>query len=360
MESNENNVNDFWAALKKKTESEPLESSNDIIDTEGKLQIFDVLAMNTILETLGGRDNLARNLNRYLRYLEPYKGWLQVTQCPTHWSQALDALQAAYPNFTKVIDFYRGQLALAVLNSPQVVSASPVLMVGQPGIGKTSFCQALAKTLNTEFTLVNLASVTAGFILGGMSSSWAEGKPGRVIETLARTQCANPVIVLDELDKATVDARYDPLGPLYQLLEHATAQRFIDEGLEVPVDCSHILWLATANDSRLISEALLSRFTVIELVPPDENQQSAVFQSIYSNLRSQYTWGEQFAECLPESVTDKLIAAQLPPRQIRRLLLTACGQAALRKSASATSCEIHPADIKLDDFDNLTRRIGFI
>ena len=77
-------------------------------------------------------------------------------------------------------------------------------------------------------SLVPMSSMTAGWLLSGASSQWKGAKPGKVFEALVDGEYANPVIVVDEIDKASSDAQYDPLGALYSLLEHDTAQNFTD------------------------------------------------------------------------------------------------------------------------------------
>ncbi len=105
-------------------------------------------------------------------------------------------------------------------------------------------------------------------MLSGSTPIWAEGKPGRIVELMAKTKVANPLIMIDEIDKASGDSRYSPFGPLYQLLEEETAKIFMDEGLEVATDCQFINWAATANDLDFIPEPILSRFAIFHVESP--------------------------------------------------------------------------------------------
>src|SRR5438105_6226252 len=171
------------------------------------------------------------------------------------------------PNFTTVLEDIRKHLALCV-DSHDSIELPPMLLLGEPGIGKTHFARKLAELLGTGFGFVPMSSLTAGWVLSGASSQWKNAKPGKVFDTFLNGEYANPVIVVDELDKASTDGQYDPLGALYELLEIQTATRFVDEFVELPIDASGAVWLATANDASQIPEPLLSRLAVYEIDPP--------------------------------------------------------------------------------------------
>lgn len=156
------------------------------------------------------------------------------------------------------------------------------------------------------------------------------------------------MILIDEIDKIGGDHRYDPLGALYQLLEKETAVSFIDEGLEISVNCENIVWVATANQLQFIPEPILSRFAVIEVQQPSRSQMEKVLQSIYRKILSNYEWGAQFTDQLTENVVDKVICSGLAPRLIQRELIGACGRAALAKPRVST--DSHCYELSPDDF----------
>jgi MoxR-like ATPase len=144
-----------------------------------------------------------------------------------------------------------------------------MLLLGEPGLGKTYFAKKLAHALSTGFEFVSMSSLTAGWVLTGASAQWHNARPGKVAQTLIEGEYANPVVVLDEVDKAGGDARYDPMGALYSLLEPDTAAHFKDEFIDVDMDASHILWVATANDESVIPEPILNRMNVYSIERPD-------------------------------------------------------------------------------------------
>lgn len=167
-----------------------------------------------------------------------------------------------------MVDRCKKSLLLASLSEPKLAYVPPILLVGEPGIGKTRFLRDLAACLKVCFFSVDLARASAGFVLAGSSSSWAEGKPGLVSNSLRKRKVSNPIILLDEIDKASGDAKYDPLGCLYTLLEREISKIFKGEALEVEMNCSCINWVASANNIDSIPQPIRSRFIVYHVEAP--------------------------------------------------------------------------------------------
>jgi len=261
----------------------------------------------------------------------------------------MERLFAELPNFTEVLEDIRKHLALCI-DSNDSIELPPMLLLGGPGIGKTHFARRVAELLGTGFGFVPMSSLTAGWVLSGASSQWKNAKPGKVFDTFLNGDYANPVIVVDEIDKASGDGQYDPLGALYELLESQTATRFIDEFVELPIDASGAVWLATANDASRIPEPLLDRLTVYEIEAPDAEGARAIALNIYRDIRDAHDWGKRFPERPDDPALEKLAA--LPPREMRRALQGAFGTAKL-----AGRCELSADDIQ--DGRSRKQRIGF-
>jgi ATP-dependent Lon protease len=320
-------------------------SASMAIPIAGFKDVYDVPAVEKALHALSPSANEALRAlyDKMLRV-----GGQRFTVKPSA-MPPMDELFEGLPNFNRVLEDIRKQLALC-MDSDDAVELPPMLLLGAPGIGKTHFARRIAQLLGTGFGFVPMSSLTAGWILSGASSQWKNAKPGKVFETFLNGEYANPVMVVDELDKTSADGQYDPLGALYGLLEVDTAMRFVDEFAEIPIDASGAVWFATANDASRIPEPILNRMHVYEIEPPDAEGARRIALAIYRDVRGTHDWGKRFPEAPSAAVVDRLAA--LSPREMRRAVLAAFGNAKI-----AGRAELSAEDVQ--DARGAKRRIGF-
>lgn len=238
----------------------------------------------------------------------------------------MDQLYEQMPNFTDALDDFRRHVALSQ-DCQDGLEITPMLLLGPPGIGKTHFAHKIANLLGTGLGLAPMSSMTAGWLLSGASSQWKGAKPGKVFEAIVEGQYANPVILVDEVDKANSGAQYDPLGAMYGLLEHDTASAFTDEFAEIPIDASQVIWVLTANDERGIPDPIMNRMNVFEVKAPSFEAARRIAFNMYVSIRDGHGWGKQFP---PEPTSDVLdVLAKLGPREMRRALMEGFGNTRL-------------------------------
>jgi ATP-dependent Lon protease len=288
----------------------------------GFKQVYSTQAVETALDELspGANDALRSTYEKMLRV-----GGDRFAVKPGKLPD-FDLLEEELPNFGEVLADLRKQIALC-LETDDPLEIPPILLLGDPGIGKTHFARRLSQLLGTGYGFVSMSSLTAGWVLSGASSQWKNSRTGKVFDTMVHGDYANPVIVVDEIDKASGESHYDPLGALYSLLEHDTARSFVDEFAEVPLDCSDVVWIATANASIRIPDPILNRMNVYEVEPPDMDGARRIAQRLYRDIRESHKWGRRFPEELGAAVLDRL--ASIAPREMRRALIGAFGNAKL-------------------------------
>ncbi|OIQ72025.1 Lon protease 1 [mine drainage metagenome] len=159
---------------------------------------------------------------------------------------------------------------------------TPILLLGEPGIGKTAFAMALAKVIDLPFKKLNGAEPS--FTLTGSHPSWSKAAPGMLITQLATQQSAAPLFLVDEIDKPTGD-RYSMDTALLNLLEPENAREFKDEFLQINCNARYALWILTANTTTGVSDPLLSRMSVFDIPRPGIKQRKRIIKADFKKLR---------------------------------------------------------------------------
>lgn len=264
-----------------------------------------------------------------------------------------DALKPLYeecPNFSEVLDDLTRYLGLSLAGGAGL-NVMPILLLGDPGVGKTHFGKRLAKALGTEYEFISMNALSAGFVITGSSSSWRGAKCGKIAERLVRGRFANPVVLLDEVEKASGSTQSDPIAALYQLLEPETSRSFHDEFIDLDIDASQVFWVLTANSTTGIPPALLSRMAVYEVPAPTPEQAAGIAQRMYGSLLRELNLQSLMEGQLSETVLERM--ATISPREMRKALLDALGVA-----VAAQRTVVTPDDFRMKGISG-KRKIGF-
>ncbi len=149
--------------------------------------------------------------------------------------------------------------------SGETVHAPIICLVGLVGTGKTTFAYSIAEALGRPFARIPFGGMGSARDLRGQSRQHEESEPGYVIKALRRAKVKNPVMLLDEIDRVSEDARADIMGVLVELLDPEQNYAFIDHYIDSPVDLSEVLFIATANNTTNIATAVLDRLEPIHM-----------------------------------------------------------------------------------------------
>lgn len=222
-----------------------------------------------------------RIANNYERLVGP----LRLAGCRISPETLGVALELEFPWMQSATDRLVDDLRLLRSTGTPWSRFRPVLLVGRPGTGKTRFARRLAKLLGTGFQEVSAAGSTDNRLLAGTARGWHGAQPALPLIAMLRSETANPVCLIDEIEKAGGSGRNgDMRATLLAMLEQETAKSWFDECLLSSCDLSQVSWILTANSIEGLTAPLLSRLMVVDVEGPGPEHFDALFSNILLDL----------------------------------------------------------------------------
>ena len=196
--------------------------------------------------------------------------WKKVSRDNQDIVHAKEILEEDHYGLEKVKDRVLEFLAVRALTKK---GTSPILcLVGPPGTGKTSIARSVARALGKKYVRISLGGTHDEAEIRGHRKTYVGAMPGRIADAMRQAGVSNPLMLLDEIDKVSADYRGDVSSALLEVLDGEQNVKFRDHYLEIPLDLSGVLFIATANDASTIPRPLLDRMEVIEVSSYTENE----------------------------------------------------------------------------------------
>lgn len=326
--------------------------SKDAAASDGLVRVYawdEPLKLIAAMKTATDPDLKQRNKEVLIRLVTSGNRRRVAMSRPAHQSkQILQPVRDAHPHFKNVIDYVEQQLALAFArNLPMRIPA--ILLYGPPGVGKTHFTHDLASTLQTHLVRQSFDASVNASSLTGSDSHWGNTSHGLIFEAIVLGDIANPIVMLDEIDKATSSHLGDPLAPLHSLLEPISSGHVRDISFNFEIDASLISWIATANDRWQVPPPIRSRFVEFRIDSPTGANALQVAKAVVGAVhKTMNLKGFQ----MPDPKLVKLVA-HLGPREQRQAL-----EQAYASAISKDRLHIVPGDFADDVLENGHDEIG--
>ncbi|MFE7224222.1 endopeptidase La [Nocardioides sp. NPDC057577] len=286
--------------------------------------------------------------------------WGVTTEDSTDVVAAREVLDADHHGLDEVKDRIVEYLAVRTRRAErglQVIggrgSGAVVLLAGPPGVGKTSLGESVARSLGRKFVRVALGGVRDEAEIRGHRRTYVGALPGRIVRAIKEAGSMNPVVLLDEVDKVGSDYRGDPAAALLEVLDPAQNHTFRDHYLELDLDLSDVLFIATANVVEQIPSALLDRMELVTIDGYTEDDKVAIARDFLLPRQLERAAVTADEVSVADDALRELAAnytREAGVRQLERLLAKALRKAATRLATGAEHVEV--------DLDNLKDLVG--
>lgn len=257
-------------------------------------------------------------------YQDERGSWRSLVVPDAEMIARLAAVDRICPQFAAVTAWIVRAATLAMAGG-QPLRLDPCVLLGAPGVGKSFYAHRLAQAFGVSRLSIPMNLVTdRGTWFSGLAPIWRASGPGKVAQLLIDSSCASPVIVIDEIEKASpLNPSETPINVLHSLLERENASRFTDEFVEVPLRADHIIWIATANDLSPLPASIVDRLIAFEITL-EPGQMLAIQRSLFDEANA--ATGQLFAA--PTDALLQQVMAQTP-RAMSRLWPVAFGFACM-------------------------------
>lgn len=223
-------------------------------------------------------------------------------------AELLEELRNEYPWANDLLNEIETAMALSGSGGRPWLSIPPILIVGQPGIGKTRFVRRLSELSGVPLETIHGAGSNDNRDFAGTSRGWSSAQPGRIIEIFCETKVANPIVLVDELDKIGGGERNGQTRQtLLAMLEPETRDHYFDEALASHVDLSFVNWIFTANSTKDLGRPLLSRLRIVHMPAPSASHGPSILKSAMRELGKRYGWNEEALPDLDRKVQSALL-----------------------------------------------------
>lgn len=206
--------------------------------------------------------------------------WNHKSLDPTSLDHAKEVLDSNHYGLDSIKERILEYLAVTTLKKENATKAPTLLLLGLVGTGKTTMAYSIAQALGRQFGRIPMGGMGDALQLRGRARAYTDAEPGQIVKVLRRIQTKNPVILLDEIDRVTDEAKADIMGVLVELLDPEQNSSFLDHYIDYPFDLSEVIFIATANNTAGIATAVLDRLEVIEM-PSYTDQQKITIGKTY-------------------------------------------------------------------------------